>query len=430
VVRRSVGDDSAGQFLLNDERGAAPAAPVTRRAFMQATALAGVGAFLAACGAKQTGSASPAAATGSGSPAIAPSASATAAAAAGTIGGDLNFANQIGYMDISDDGSTYPSLERFTKETGVRVNYDETITDNEEFFSTDLQVPLGKNLPPGWDLIVVTDWMVARLARLGWLEAIDLTATPNFQANLLPQYHARSFDPETKFAAPLHSGMTGIGFDRKQTGDLTSLAALWDPKSKGRITYLPDKMRDTIGLTAIRLGFDPATITRQQFDQALAEIDKAVKGKLLLLLSDDSYVEAMAAGDAIVAMAFSADVMTLLVPSQRPDQDFRFVVATEGGMLWTDNMCMPKGVKNRKQAQAFINFYYDPTVAAQVEASVKYVCPVKGAAEVLKAKDPGVANNPLIFPPADVIRRLHQFRALDAKEEKDWSDAFSKVLPS
>jgi spermidine/putrescine transport system substrate-binding protein len=149
-----------------------------------------------------------------------------------------------------------------------------------------------------------------------------------------------------------------------------------------------------------------------------------------LLLTDDSYVEALSSGDAVVAMAFSADVMTLLVPGQRPDQDFRFAIASEGGMLWTDNMCMPRGARNRKQAQAFINFYYDPSVAAGVEASLKNVCPVKGAAEALKAKDPGIANNPLIFPPADVVRRLHQFRALDAKEEKDWSDAFSKVLPS
>jgi spermidine/putrescine transport system substrate-binding protein len=205
---------------------------------------------------------------------------------------------------------------------------------------------------------------------------------------------------------------------------------LWDPSYKGRITYLADKLRDTVGLAAIKLGFDPATITQQQFDAALAEIDKAVKGKLVLLLTDDSYVDAMAAGDAVIAMAFSADVLTLLVPGQRSDQEFRFVVASEGGMLWTDNMCMPKGAKNRKQAQAFINFYYDPTVAAQVEAYVNYVCPVSGAAEAAKAKNPAVANNPLIFPPPDVVRRLHQFRPLDAKEEKDWSDAFSKVLPS
>ena len=97
-------------------------------------------------------------------------------------------------------------------------------------------------------------------------------------------------------------------------------------------------------------------------------------------------------------------------------------------MLWTDNMCMPKGLKNKKQAEAFINFYYDPTVAAQVEAYVNYVCPVKGAGDALKAKSPAIANNPLIFPPADIVARLHQFRVLDANEETAWNDAFSKVM--
>jgi spermidine/putrescine transport system substrate-binding protein len=412
---------------MNDERNEAPGPRIARRKFLQGSALAGVGAFLAACGAKGSG-ASPSAASAAPAsvPAASPSAS-TSAAAGGKIGGDLNFANWIGYIDISDDGSTYPSLEQFTKETGVKVNYQESIDDNEKFFTSDLQGPLTQNLPTAWDIVVVTDWMVARLARLGWLEAIDKAATPNFPANLQPQYQGRSFDPETKFAAPWQSGMTGIGFDKKKTGDLKSLGVLWDPKYKGKLTYLTE-MRDTVGLAAIKLGFDPANLTKDQFDQSLAEIDKAVKGKLVRQLTGNSYVDVMASGDAIVAMAWSGDVLGLLVPDQKKDQDFQFAVASEGGMLWTDNMVMPKGVKNKAQAQAFINFYYDPKIAAQVEAYVNYVCPVKGAAEVLKSGSPDVANNPLIFPPQDVVARLHQFRALDADEEKSWSEAFSKVL--
>jgi len=413
---------------MNDERNEAPGKQIARRTFLQGTALAGFGAFLAACGASGTGSSASAAAATTASPSTAASAGASASAAAGgKIGGDLNFANWIGYIDISEDGSTYPSLEQFTKDSGVKVNYQEAIDDNEKFFTSDLQGPLSQNLPTAWDIVVVTDWMVARLARLGWLEAIDASATPNFVANLEPQYKGRSFDPNTKFAAPWQSGMTGIGFDKKKTGDLTSLNAFWDAKYKGKLTYLTE-MRDTVGLTAIKLGFDPATITKDQFDQSLAEIDKAVKGKLVRQLTGNSYVDVMASGDAIVAMAWSGDVLGLLVPDQKKDQDFQFNVAKEGGMLWTDNMVMPKGVKNKAQAQAFINFYYDPKIAAQVEAYVNYVCPVKGAAEVLKASSPEIASNPLIFPPQDVVARLHQFRALDANEEKDWSAAFSKVL--
>jgi spermidine/putrescine transport system substrate-binding protein len=409
---------------MNDERNEASTPQIARRRLLQGGALAGIGAFLAACGTSGTGASASAPAAPSAS---AGSAAPSPSAAGGPIGGDLNFANWIGYIDISDDGSTYPSLEQFTKETGVKVNYAESIDDNEKFFTSDLQGPLSQNLPTAWDIIVVTDWMVARLARLGWLEAIDTSATPNFPTNLQPQYQGRSFDPDTKLAAPWQSGMTGLGFDKKKTGDLTSLAALWDARYKGKLTYLTE-MRDTVGLAAIKLGFDPSKITKDQFDQSLAEIDRAVKAKLVRQLAGNSYVDIMASGDAIVAMAWSGDVLGLLVPDQKKDQDFQFAVAKEGGMLWTDNMVLPKGVKNKAQALAFINFYYDPKIAAQVEAYVNYVCPVKGAAEVLKADNPDVANNPLIFPPQDVVARLHQFRALDATEEKDWSEAFTKVL--
>jgi spermidine/putrescine transport system substrate-binding protein len=412
---------------MNDERNEAPGKQIARRRFLQGTALAGFGAFLAACGAKGNASASAATSAAAGQSVGASAGANASAGASGAAAGDLNFANWIGYIDISDDGSTYPSIEQFMKETGVKVNYQETVDDNEKFFTSDLQGPLSQKLPTAWDIVVITDWMVARLVRLGWLEAIDAGATPNFVANLQPQYKGRTFDPDTKFAAPWQSGMTGIGFDKKKTGDLTSLAVFWDAKFKGKMTYLTE-MRDAVGLAAIKLGFEPSTITKGQFDQALAEIDKAVKSKLVRQLAGNAYVDIMASGDAILAMAWSGDVLTLLVPDQKPDQDFQFVVAKEGGMLWTDNMVMPKGVKNKTQAQAFINFYYDPKIAAQVEAYVNYVCPVKGAAEVLKAGHPDIANNPLIFPPQEVVARLHQFRALDANEEKDWSAAFSKVL--
>jgi len=97
-------------------------------------------------------------------------------------------------------------------------------------------------------------------------------------------------------------------------------------------------------------------------------------------------------------------------------------------MLWTDNMAVPKGSPNRDSAQRWIDFYYDPMNAATIEAYVNYVCPVKGAKEVLLESDPDIANNPLIFPPPDWVARLHQFRSTTADEEVAWSEAFSKVM--
>ena len=398
---------------------------ITRRRFLAGSALAGFAAFLAACGTSGTGSAKPTEAAQATSGATAEATAEATTLPAATGGGKLNFANWIGYIDVSEDEKTHPTLDKFTKEAGIEVNYQEAVDDNETFFTSDLQGPLGAGLSTGWDIVVVTDWMVARLARLGWLETINTANTPMFVANLLEQYHGRSFDPDTNLAAPWQSGMTGIGFDKKKTGDLTSLNVFWDAKYKGKMTYLTE-MRDTVGLAAIKLGIEPNTITQEQFDQALAEVKKAVDDRIVRQLQGNSYVDSMASGDVIVAMAWSGDVLTLLVPDQKPSQDFQWALPAEGGMLWTDNMVIPKGAENKGQAEIWINFYYTPENAATIEAWVNYVCPVKGAREIL-ASDPDIANNPLIFPTDDMVPRLHQFKALSAEEEQKWAADFSSV---
>jgi len=406
-------------------------AALSRRRFLQGSALAGVATFLAACGTKSTSSTAPSVAPSTvpaSAPAVsvAPSASAAAPSALTNVGGTLNFANWIGYIDVDDSGSKHPTLDKFTKEQGTTVNYVEAIDGNEEFYAK-IQGQLSAGLATEWDLMVVTDWMVARLVRLGWLEEIDKSQTPNFPANLLDTYVGRSFDPDTKFAAPWQSGMTGLGFDKKKTGDLDSLEILFADTHKGKVTYLTE-MRDTVGLSAIRLGSDPSSLTQAQFDAALAEVDKTVKSGIVRQVVGNSYVDVMASGDAILAMAWSGDVLGLLVPDQKATQDFQFAVAKEGGMLWTDNMCIPKGAKNKAQAVSFINFYYNPENAATIEAWVNYVCPVKGAKEEMVKLDPEIANNPLIFPPDDIVARLKQFRAVTAEEEQAWAEAFNKVL--
>lgn len=402
--------------------------PVTRRNFLVGSSLAGFAAFLAACGTQGQSSAPTGGATSG----------ATSGASAGptilpteiplpTGGGTLNFANWVGYMDMSDDEEHYPTLEKFTAETAIEVNYaDGEVDGNETFFTSDLQGPLSQGLPTEWDIVVVTDWMVGRLARLGWLETINTAATPNFPANLLQQYIGRSFDPDTNLAAPWQSGMTGIGYDKAITGALDSVAVFWDETWKGRMTYL-DELRDTVGLAALKLGFDPATLTEEQWQQSLAEVDRAVKAEIPRQLAGNYYTEIMASGDAVVGMAWSGDVTSLLIPDQTRRQDFQWTLPIEGGMLWTDNMVIPKGAKNKGQAEIWIDFYYKPENAAAVAAWVNYVCPVKGAAEVLLAEDPDIGGNPLIFPTDEMTERLHQFRDTTADEEQRWAEEFSRV---
>ncbi len=423
--------------------GALPPPPppgVSRRRFVVGGALVvaavGFGAFLASTsgsGTKPAPSSSAAAAASSPPPppSAAPSASAGASASAAATPipslppatGTLRFANWEGYMDFAEGTTTSPTLERFTKETGIKVNYVEAVDGNESFFASNLAGPLGAGLPTEWDLIVMSDWMIARLVRLGWLEPFD--PMPNFPANLLEVYHARSFDPDTNLAAPLQSGMTGMMIDEKKTGPQDSLSVLFSDQFAGKLTYL-DEMRDTVGLSALALGIDPAKLTQEQFDTSLAQVDKAIKEGWVRQVLGNQYTELMIGGGAVLAIGWSGD-LTLIQPGQTKNQDFKWVLAKEGGMLWTDNMAIPKGTPNKLLALHWINFYYDPKNAAVIEAYVNYVCPVKGAREVMLTLDPDLANNPLIFPPQDWVARLYQFRDTNAQEEFLWAKAFTKA---
>ena len=426
---------------------------ITRRRLLQVSAATGLSAFLAACGTAGTRTAAPSggapAATGTPGAPGTPGATGTAAAA-GTPGasaaatpaaaesaaasqapgtpvtGSFKMATWIGYIDIAKKNKkVHPSLDRFSQETGVEVDYQEAVNDNESFFASQLKGPLQSNLDTGWDIVVLTDWMIIRLIKLGWLEAI--TPGANFPNNLLDIYKTRDWDPGNQFAAPWQSGMTGIGFDKKKTGQLTSLDVFFDPQYAGKMTYLTE-MRDTVGLVALKLGSDPTTLTQEQFDACIATIKQAVSDQLVRQLTGNSYVDDLARGDIILAMAWSGDVLGLLVPDQSKDQDFQWQLADQGGMLWTDNMAIPKGAKNKAQAEVFINWYYIAKNAAQVEAYVNYVCPVAGADAEIAKLDASLSTNTLIFPSADMQAKLHQFVGLDLNVASEWESSFSTAI--
>jgi spermidine/putrescine transport system substrate-binding protein len=389
-------------------------ASLTRRRFLAAGAVAGFGAFLAACG------------TSGGGSTAAPSAAASAAASAGASAapsGKVAWANWTYYMDYDEATKAWPTLVEFAKQTGISVDYQEVVDDNNSFFGT-IKPALEAGQPTGWDIITLTDWMAQRLIRLGWTEELDLAAMPDFTANIKDEYKGLNWDPEMKHHAPLKSGMTGLGFDKDVTGDLTSLVSLFtaDPRWKGKVDYLAE-MRDAVGLAMLKLGLDPSKPTTADDDAAIAEIQKAVDAGIVRDFKGNAYAEDLKSGDAVLSMAWSGDMVQALI--DKPS--LSFAIATEGGMLWTDNSMIPKGAANKSGAEAVIDYYYKPEVAALVTAYVNYLTPVKGVDAKLLEADPEIAKNPLIFPPPDVVARLHTFGPLSEADELYFNETFAKV---
>ena len=397
------------------------AAGLTRRRFLQGTALTGFSAFVAACSTGGTGNATPEASTAES--AAAPSAS--EGGAAETPSAELNFANWPLYIDTDDNDATkHKTLEDFTAKYGTVVNYSEVINANDEFFGT-IRPALEGGQDTAWDIVVLTDWMAGRLIRLGWVETFNLANMPNKVADMQDVYKGVDFDPTDDHHAPWQSGMTGLGYDSAVTGDLTSLSSLWtdDPRWKGKVTFL-NEMRDAIGLTLLHLGKDPGQASLDDLDLAVAEIQKAVDGGVVRSFTGNEYAEDLVSGNVVLAMAWSGDV----VAKQAEKETLVWQLPDEGGMLWTDNMLIPKGAAHKYTAELLIDFVYDPGIAAQIAAWVNYVTPVKGAKEVLAATDPDLANSPLIFPSADVLAKVKIFKTLAEGEETTFNDKFSTLI--
>lgn len=399
------------------------AAELTRRRFLQGTALTGFAAFVAACGTSGTGSAAPTEPASSAGGSEAPAT--TAGTPAESPSAELNFANWPLYIDTDEnDSSKHKTLDDFTAKYGTVVNYSEVINANDEFFGT-IRPALEGGQDTGWDIVVLTDWMAARLIRLGWAEQFDLANMPNKVANMQDVYKGVSFDPTDDHHAPWQSGMTGLGYDTVVTGELTSLNSLWtdDPRWSGKVTFL-NEMRDAVGLTMLKLGKDPAQATQADADAAVAEMQKAVDAGIVRAFTGNEYAEDMVGGNVVLAMAWSGDI----VVKQAEKETLAWHLPDEGGMLWTDNMLIPKGAAHKYTAELMIDFVYDPTIAAQIAAYVNYVTPVKGAREVLAADDPELAANPLIFPPDDVLAKVKIFKGLSEEDETYFNDKFSVLL--
>ena len=208
---------------MNDnERELSGPASLSRRRFLQGSAMAGFAAFLAACTGGQSQTNPPASISIPTPPPVSPTPTAASPTPVPSPTGPLKFANWPAYIDLSgkageeekySPGSS-PTIEQFKKKYSIAVDYVEAINDNKEFYAK-IQPQLQGGAPTGWDLIVITDWLAAKVISKGWAEQIDHGDVPNAAANLVDSLKNQPWDPGNDFHYPWQSGMTGIGFNTK-----------------------------------------------------------------------------------------------------------------------------------------------------------------------------------------------------------------------
>jgi spermidine/putrescine transport system substrate-binding protein len=400
---------------------------ITRRTALQGAGAVSMAAFMAACG------------IGSKPAAVAHTNWVWDKA---TKAGVLDFANWPLYIDTLEVNgkTTYPTLDQFAKDTSIKVTYTEPILDNNSFFAKVAPL-LAQGQSIGYDIIVVTNGIFLTDYQLkSWLTELDLTKLPNFTRYASPRLQTRAFDPGNKFTIPWQSGFTGIGYNPKLTGrDITSFNDLFDPKFKGKVGMFAEN-QDLGNLVLVGMGVKPENSTPKDWQAAADKLKKQRDDGIVRKYYDQSYIDALKTGQTAISMAWSGDIFQANLSAG--NHDLKFVIPDEGGVIWTDNMAIPVGAAHPLDAITYMNYVYQPRVAATMAESIEYITPVPSAQTYItqdaaaatnvadKASLVELSTDPAIFPSQDILAKTSYYRVLDPVETTVWNDIFNAVIIS
>lgn len=337
----------------------------------------------------------------------------------------VRWANWTAYLDTNEKSGKHPTLEAFTKQTGIEATYSEDIEDNDSYYAkVGPQLREGQSIDQ--DLFTLTDWMAARLIREQLVQPLELAQMPNVVANLLEPLKNVPFDPGRNHSVTWQSGFSGIGYNKDKVGrELRTMDDLWSDDLRGKVVVVSE-YRDTAALVMQAQGVDlTSDWGKAEFEKAIEEIEQRIDDGYIRKVKGNSYMEDLTSGNALAGIVWSGDIFILAYDTGNPA--WTFTIPESGGTLWSDNLMVPITSQHRRNAQKLMDYYYDPTVAAEVAAYVNYVCPVEGAQAEMEKIDPELAESPWIFPTADFIaeKNIQAFPSLEPEEEIEYADIWS-----
>jgi spermidine/putrescine transport system substrate-binding protein len=312
-------------------------------------------------------------------------------------------------------------VANFEKDSGLSVSYKEDFNDNEEWFAK-VKDSLDAGQDIGTDLVIPSEFMVARLIRLEWLDELDDANIPN-KGNLRTDLLDSSIDEERKYSLPYMSGMVGLAYNKAATGrEITSVDDLWDPEFKGRVSLFSDT-QDGLGMVMLSLGDDPTDPSTESVQRAADKVaEEKDKGQIRRFTGND-YADDLTSGNVAIAQAYSGDIVQL----QADNPDLDFIVPEAGGTTFVDAMVIPTTTRNKAGAEEWMNYVYDRENYADLIAYVQYVPVLSDMTDALEAVDPEVAANPLVNPPQEILDRLKIWPALTDEQDQEYATIYAEI---
>jgi spermidine/putrescine transport system substrate-binding protein len=308
----------------------------------------------------------------------------------------------------------------FEDQYGIKV-VEDTFSNNEELLA---KLQGGAE---GYSLIVPSDYTVSIMVEENMLAELDHANIPNI-ANLSDQFKSPPYDPQLKYCIPYQWGTTGIGYVDGEVDEPTSWSVFFDPDPSapyyGRMTMLDD-VRESFAAALTYLGYDINTTDEAQLQEAK---DLLIKAKPALSGYDaDTFEDLLASGENLIAHGWNGDFLM----AQEDNENVAYTVPQEGGVIWTDNICIPVTVSPEQKlaAEMFINYLLQADIGAMLSEYTWYASPNAAAEAVM---DEELLSDPTVYPPAEVLSRLHFIEPVGEAEslyQRLWDEVKSASVP-
>jgi spermidine/putrescine-binding protein len=315
---------------------------------------------------------------------------------AGNGGGEQELVEELHIYNWSEyiDPEIY---EDFEQEFGVKV-IEDTFASNEDLLA---KLQAGAT---GYDIIVPSDYMVAIMVELDLLAEINYDNIPNFE-NIDETFLNPPYDPDNKYSVPYQWGTTGIGYNADLFEEAPdSWAYLFDPEMAapyaGRMSMLNDS-RESIGAALKYLGYSINSTDEQELEEAKQLLIQ--QKEWVSAYDSDGFEDLLASGEVDIGHGWSGDYFAA---AEEAEQVW-YIIPQEGGVIWTDNLCIPKSAPSQYTAEVFINYLLQPEVGAQITNYTWFGSPNKASEEFIDAE---ILEEPAIYPPPEVMDKLEFIR--------------------
>ena len=319
------------------------------------------------------------------------------------LASELTLYNWIDYLPQS-------VMDAFTAEYGITINY--------VYYESQEEAVQNIRAGKAYDLVVLPPELIPGLYNEGYLAPIDYSNVLNFK-NISPNFRDLAFDPGNKYSVPFHWGTTGLIYRNDLVNkEITSWSDLWDSEFEGEVGIWPIP-RSVIPITLKSLGYPANSEEPDHLQLALEKMLKLRNTSFLLSNASSSIVPVLAEGEAVIGFGWAYDALVI------EDLPITYTIPAEGSILWSDHFVIPASSTNKRTAELFLDFLLRPEISGKIINESYYPMANDAAAPFIS---PEIINNPIIYPPREVIENAEIILSLSPEGLKLYEDIWQQFI--